>query len=71
MKTPVLKSQKYVKLLENIIQALDLNMQIWGGKINCETNIYMKHSTAEQRTYSTKNAHVIKHSTNPPSVVLT
>lgn len=52
MKTPALESQtipqKYVKLLENVIQALNLNSKLGEGRLTVEQK-YMKHSNAEQR----------------------
>lgn len=59
-----------VELLENVIQALDSNSKLGEGRLTVEQK-YMKHSNVQQRSYATKNAHDIKHSTNPPSVVFT
>lgn len=74
MKTPALESQTIPQNIRqttrNVIQALDSNSKLGEGRLTVEQK-YMKHSNVEQRSYATKNAHDIKHSTNPPSVVFT
>lgn len=59
--------QNIGQTIENVIQTLDLSSKLGEGILTVKQK-YMKHSNAEQRTYDTKNAHDIKHSTNPPSV---
>lgn len=73
MKIPALESQtipqKVCQTTRKCPLGIGSEQETWGAKINCGTKIYEKHSNAEQRAYATKNAHDIKHSTNPPSVL--
>ena len=74
MKTPALESQtipqKMCQTTRKCHSGIGLEQQMWGGKVNCGTKIYETFK-CRAKDLHTKNAHDIKHSTNPPSVVFT